>query len=107
MREVGASLFPEVNLTAGATRTKVTEVGANPVFGNPTRNDYIFGLGTSYELDFWGKIRRAKESAAANALATRNAKETVELSLIGLVTSNYLQLRGLDAQIAVIKFNQA
>jgi len=106
MREVGASLFPEVNLTAGATRTKVTEVGANPVFGNPTRNDYIFGLGTSYELDFWGKIRRAKESAAANALATRNAKETVELSLIGLVTSNYLQLRGLDAQIAVIKFNQ-
>jgi multidrug efflux system outer membrane protein len=57
-------------------------------------------------LDFWGKIKRAKESAAANALATRDAKETVELSLIGLVASNYLQLRGLDAQIAVTKANQ-
>jgi len=106
MREVGASLFPQIDLTAGATRTKVTEAGANPVFGKPTRNDFTFGLRTSYEIDFWGKIKRAKESAAANALALRDGKETVELSLIGLVANNYLQLRGLDAQIAVTKENQ-
>ncbi len=106
MREVGASLFPEVNLSADAKRNRVTELGAFPTFGSPTRNDFSFGLNTSYELDFWGKIRRAKESATANALATRDAKETVELSLIGLVASNYLQLRGLDAQIAVTNDNQ-
>lgn len=106
MREVGASLFPTVDFSADAKRSKVTELGAFPTFGSPIRNNYSFGLSTSYELDFWGKIRRAKESAAANALATRNAKETVELSLIGLVASNYLQLRGLDAQIAVILDNQ-
>jgi multidrug efflux system outer membrane protein len=106
MREVGASLFPTVNLSADVTRSKVTELGAFPVFGDKIRNNYSFGLSTSYELDFWGKIKRAKESAAANAMATRNAKETVELSLIGLVASNYLQLRGLDAQIAVTKDNQ-
>jgi outer membrane protein, multidrug efflux system len=106
MREVGASLFPQVNLSVDATRSKVTELGAFPVFGDKVRNNYSFGLNTSYEIDFWGKIRRAKESAAANALASRNAKETVELSLIGLVVSNYLQLRGLEAQIAVTKDNQ-
>ncbi len=106
MREVGASLFPQVDLSAGAKRSKVTELGAFPTFGSPIRNNYSFGLSTSYEIDFWGKIKRAKESAAANALATRDAKETVELSLIGLVASNYLQLRGLDAQIAVTKANQ-
>jgi outer membrane protein, multidrug efflux system len=106
MREVGASLFPQVDLSANANRSKVTELGPFPTFASPIRNNYSFGLSTSYELDFWGKIRRAKESAAANALATRNAKETVELSLIGLVTSNYLQLRGLDGQIAVTKDNQ-
>lgn len=106
MREVGASLFPQVDLTAGATRTKVTEAGANPVFGKPTRSDFTFGLQTSYEIDFWGKIKRAKESAVASALATRAGKDTVELSLIGLVTSNYLQLRGLEAQITVTKNNQ-
>jgi len=106
MREVGASLFPQVDLSADATRSKVTELGAFPVFGDKIRNNYSFGLSTSFEIDFWGKIRRAKESASANALASRNAKDTVELSLIGLVASNYLQMRGLDAQIAVTKDNQ-
>lgn len=107
MREVGASLFPQVDLGAGAKRSKVTELGAFPTFGSAERNNFSFGLNTSYEIDFWGKIKRAKEGATANALASRNAKETVELSLIGLVASNYLQLRGLEAQIAVTKNNQA
>ena len=106
MREVGASLFPQVNVSADATRSKVTELGPFPTFVSPIRNNYSFGLSTSYELDFWGKVRRAKESATANAMATRNAKETVALSLVGLVASNYLQLRGLEAQIAMTKGNQ-
>ena len=106
MREVGASLYPQVDLGAGASRNKVTELGAFPTFGGAIRNNFNFGLSTSYEIDFWGKIKRNKESAAANALASRAGKDTVELSLIGLVASNYLQLRGLDAQIAVTKDNQ-
>lgn len=106
MREVGASLFPEVSLSAAATRSKVTELGAFPVFISPIRNNYTFGFNTNYELDFWGRVRRAKESATANALASRYSKQTVELSLIGLVSSNYLQLRGIEAQIAVTKDNQ-
>jgi len=106
MREVGASLFPEVHLSADASRSKVTELGANPTFSSPERNNFRFGLNTSYEIDFWGRITRAKEAARASALGSRDAKETVELSLIGLVASNYLQLRGLDAQIAVTKDNQ-
>lgn len=106
MREVGGYLFPQVDFAADATRSKVTELGAFPTFGSPIRNNYSFGLSTSYEIDFWGKLKRNKEAAVANALASRNAKETVELSLVGLVASNYLQLRGLDAQIAVTKINQ-
>jgi multidrug efflux system outer membrane protein len=106
MREVGASLFPEVNFSADTARTKVTELGAFPVFIGPIRNNYTFGFNTIYELDFWGKVRRSKEAATANALASRYSKQTVELSLIGLVASNYLQLRGIEAQIAVTKDNQ-
>ena len=106
MREVGANLLPDVSLSADATRSRVTELGAFPVFGDKIRNNYTFGLNTSYEIDFWGKLRRNQEAATANMLASRNAKETVELSLVGLVASNYLQLRGLDAQIAVTKNNQ-
>ncbi|PKO53359.1 MAG: RND transporter [Betaproteobacteria bacterium HGW-Betaproteobacteria-20] len=101
MREVGASLLPEVNFSTRAERRQVTQLGVIPVFTGVIRNNFTFGLSTSYEVDFWGKLKRAKESARATSLASRYAKETVELSLVGLVASNYLLLRSLDAQIAV------
>jgi outer membrane protein, multidrug efflux system len=103
MREVGAALFPRIDLDAGASRSKVSQLGANPQFNsiNPIRESYSIQLGTSFELDFWGKLRRAKESARAQALASRYAHDTVALSLTGLVVSNYLQLRSLESQIAL------
>jgi len=99
-REVGAATFPQVDLNAGANRSRVTELGGNPVTTNP-RNNYKAELGTSFEIDFWGKLRRAKESARAQLLSTRYAKDTVALSLSGLVTTNYLILRSLDSQITL------
>jgi multidrug efflux system outer membrane protein len=101
LREVGSALFPTVGLDGDATRTRVTEAGAFPVFASNPRNNYILTLGTSFEIDFWGKLRRAKESARAQALATRYAQGTVALSLSSLVASNYLQMRSLESQIAV------
>lgn len=103
LREVGAALFPQVDLTSNAARSRITQLGATPLFNgvNPVRENYNIRLGTSFELDFWGKLRRAKESAKAQAMATRYAKDTVDLSLQGLVASNYLLLRSLEAQIAV------
>jgi multidrug efflux system outer membrane protein len=101
LREVGAALLPEVDLNGSATRSRVTEAGAFPVFSGNPRNDYIAQLGTSFEIDFWGKLRRAKESARAQALSTHYAKETVTLSLSGLVASNYLLLRSIEAQITI------
>lgn len=101
MREAGAFLFPQVNLDADATRSRVTEAGAFPVFAGNPRNNYIVQLGTSFEIDFWGKLRRAKEAARAQALSTRYARDTVELSLASQVVNNYLLLRSLESQIAV------
>ncbi len=107
LREIGAGLFPQVNLESAATRFRVTETGAFPVFPgiNVYRENYNVRLGAAYELDFWGKFRRAKESARAQALASRFAKDTVELSLKSLVVGNYLLLRSFDAQIALAKEN--
>lgn len=103
LREVGAALFPQINLDSSATRSRVTELGAFPAFNGPYRENYNIRLGTSFELDFWGKLRRAKESAKAQAMATVYARDTVELSLSGLVASNYLLLRSLEAQLAISK----
>jgi multidrug efflux system outer membrane protein len=101
LREVGAALLPQVDLDASASRSRVTETGAFPAFGGNPRNNYNITLGTSFEIDFWGKLRRAKESARAQALSTQYAKDTVALSLSGLVASNYLLLRSLETQIAI------
>jgi multidrug efflux system outer membrane protein len=107
LREVGAALLPEVNLQSSLTRTKVTELGAFPLFnGLPAyRTNNNISLGTVFELDFWGKLRRAKESARAQALGSRFAKDTVDLSLKGLVANNYLLLRSLESQIHFSKEN--
>ncbi|MDO9366469.1 MAG: efflux transporter outer membrane subunit [Methylotenera sp.] len=105
MREVGAFLLPQIDLDAGAKRSRVTEAGANQQFSQNPRNNYNLQLGTSFELDFWGKLRRAKESARAQALASRYAKDTVALSLTGLVATNYLIVRGLESQIVIANDN--
>jgi len=107
MREVGAALFPLVNLDSSANRFRVTELGAVPMINgmSPTRSNFNVRLGTTFELDFWGKLRRAQESAKAQALASRFAKDTVDLSLKSLVTGDYLLLRSLEAQIEISKAN--
>ncbi|HOY69353.1 MAG TPA: efflux transporter outer membrane subunit [Methylotenera sp.] len=104
-REIGAASLPQVDVSASANRSRVTEAGvAEDVINNP-RNNFKAQLGTSFELDFWGKLQRAKESARAQALSTSYAKDTVALSLSGLVVNQYLVLRSLDSQIALSQEN--
>ena len=105
LREVGGYLYPQVDLNSAARRSRVTEAGANQqIFNNP-RSSYNVQLGTTFELDFWGKLRRAKEAARAQALSSRYARDTVALSLTGLVAGNYLTLRSLESQIAIARDN--
>jgi len=111
LREVGAALLPEVDLNSQAYRNRVTRTATVPLSNIPAlRKDYLVRLGTSFELDFWGKLRRAKESAKAEFLASQYSKDTVVLSLQSLVASNYLFLRSLDSQIqftkASVKFKE-
>lgn len=106
MREVGAALLPSVDLSTTAVRNRVTEAGIFPVFAANPRNSYNLALNSSIELDFWGKLRRAKEAARANYLSTQFAKETVAWSLSSLVANNYLIIRSLDSQLNVNAANQ-
>lgn len=102
--EIGAASLPQVDLNGVANRSRVTESGANEVSNNP-RNLYRAQLATTFEIDFWGKLIRAKESVRAQVLAGQYAKDTVALSLTGLVASHYLTLRSLDTQISVTQAN--
>jgi multidrug efflux system outer membrane protein len=102
MREAGAALTPSVDLDAGASRSRSSTKAAvfntaMPVY----RTSHTLGLSTAFELDFWGRLRRTKEAAKAQALASRYARDTVQISLAGMVANSYLALRAFDAELAV------
>jgi multidrug efflux system outer membrane protein len=58
-------------------------------------------LSLSWELDFWGRYRRATEAARASLLATTWAHEAVVSTLVSDVATAYFQLRSLDLQLEI------
>ena len=58
-------------------------------------------LSLAWELDFWGKFRRATEAARGNLLATEWARQAVVSTLVSDVATAYFQLRALDLQLEI------
>ncbi len=54
-----------------------------------------------WELDFWGKYRRATEAARANLVATEWARRAVINTLVSNVAAAYFELRTLDLQLEI------
>jgi multidrug efflux system outer membrane protein len=66
-------------------------------------SNFTLGASLSYELDLWGRVRRAVESADAQALAARYDRDGVLLMMTHQVAVAYFQLRGADAEIAILE----
>jgi outer membrane protein, multidrug efflux system len=100
-----SALFPQVGYSGDAARQRFSEKLDNaPVSGIPNPDtSYQAFLSASWEIDLWGRIRRQSEAARANLMATEEARRGVVLSLVSLVATSYLQLRGLDEQLVVAK----
>ena len=101
-----SQLFPQVGYLASGERERVTEAGSNAaaarLIPNPS-TAYQSLLTASWEIDLWGRIRRLSEAARANLLATNEARRGVILTLVSSVATDYIQLRGLDEQLAISK----
>ncbi len=70
------------------------------ISGQSVNNAWRLGLSSTFEIDFWGRLRRGAESATATAMASRYAAEVVKLTTVGVTAQTYFALRSLDAQIA-------
>jgi multidrug efflux system outer membrane protein len=89
-----SSLFPQVQANADFNG------GKDPT----TRSKYnILGLtaDAAFQLDFFGRLRRATEASRAQLLATEDARQTVTLTLVSDVASNYFHLLDLDLQLRI------
>ncbi len=93
-----AALFPTLDANASITRSR----SPTGLIGGTTAGRIIdnrsVALNSSWEIDLWGRLRRALESSAANAQASAADLAAARLSAQAELASNYFQLRVLDAQ---------
>jgi NodT family efflux transporter outer membrane factor (OMF) lipoprotein len=109
--EQRASLFPTVSLTGSGTRSgnggggRVTvDPNGNVVgaAGGGATNSFRLSLGSSWEPDVWGRLRAGVTAASASAQASAADLASARLSAQGELASDYLQLRAIDAQRALL-----
>lgn len=101
-----ASLFPELRGGAGYDRQRLStespllsqiNVSQFPGFV-PDANDFKASLQVAYELDIWGKNRRARESALHELRGDVERRRSIGLSLAGEVTLAYVDYRTLESR---------
>jgi multidrug efflux system outer membrane protein len=85
--------------------TSSTSSNPSPSFVTSNRFQVPFDL--SYEIDFWGRVRNAYESAQAQVQATIHDMEVVRQTLLADLANNYFNLRAFDTQAAILERNLA
>jgi multidrug efflux system outer membrane protein len=92
-------LFPELGGIANAARGDDTTLGGQSTGDDIERNLAV--LAASWELDVWGRIRRASEASRAEMLASEALRRGVVLSLVSSVAQAYFELRELDLELEI------
>ncbi len=97
-----ADLLPTIAGEASAQRSHGGSVSTGGAGAATTIDRYSAGLGiTSFELDFWGRVRSLSNAGRATYLATIEAERAFRLSLIADVAGAYLALREADERISL------
>jgi multidrug efflux system outer membrane protein len=98
--------FPNVGASADISTIRSSRNGATPLPASfvPSQNR-TFGGATldllSFELDLWGRLRRATEAARANLLGAEENRKAVMTGLVSEVAAAYFSLRELDYELEI------
>lgn len=102
-----ADQLPRLDGQGSSARGLLSHRGLSPaVEGHDTYYLHNASGILSWELDLWGKYRRASEAARANLLASEAARNAVVLSLTAETVRGYFDLRTLDQQLAIARRTQ-
>lgn len=97
-----ADLWPKFDATGSAGKARLSENGLDlPAGAALERESYSLSADVSWELDFFGRIRRTTEAQQALFLATEEARRSAVLALIADVARAYFELRDLDRRLDV------
>ena len=95
-----ADQFPTLSAGAAIADVRTPQSNFLPAFETSAGQASASAI---WELDFWGKFRRATEAARASLLASEWAREEVVSTLVANVATAYFQLRALDLQLEISK----
>jgi len=86
------------------------QVGADPNFNGGKEGTFqtkynflMLTADAAFQLDFFGRLRRADEAARAELLASEDARQTVILTLVSDVASDYFTLLELDLELQITR----
>lgn len=100
-----ADLLPRAEASGTAAKQHLSEKDDSLIsrfLPNP-HNSFQATLSAAWELDLWGRYRRADEASRAQLMSTEQARLGVILSVVSSVASGYINLRDLDNQLIIAK----
>ena len=113
VRAASAALLPQVNGSGSAAAVRQSLLGPIGSIGTHLPgfqrdiDDYTLGGAASWELDLFGGLRREHEAARADAEAAADEAVAIRTAVAGETADAYLQVRGLQARIAVAERQRA
>jgi len=93
-----ADQLPSLSASGVLTSVRTGKTTLSPAYQAETGQ---LALSASWELDFWGKYRRATEATRADLAATEWGRRAVISTLVSNVASAYFQLRTLDLELEI------
>jgi len=95
-----ADLLPQIDYRGAASRQRLFQITGLP---NETFNLFLGSFNLAWEIDIWGRIRRATESARADYLAAEAFRRGVLLTLVSDVAQAYFELLELDRELEIAR----
>jgi outer membrane protein, multidrug efflux system len=96
--------FPTITASADTTTVRLSKNGLTPVPANVNRDRTVGGVVLnllSFEVDVWGRLRRATEAARAQVLAAEDTRQAVLTTLVSDVATAYFDLLELDKELEI------
>ena len=97
--------IPQLSATGSLEYTRISRGTTSIPSSIPFNQDINYGAAglnlLSFEIDLWGRLRRATEAARATLLSTEANRQAVVSTLVSQVAADYLQLRELDYELEI------
>ena len=100
-------LYPEIGAGFGTTQEQRSRVGdpklSKEQVPDRTYSNWALTGSLSWEIDLFGRLRRGREAAVAQYLATEEGRKAVMVTLVGDIASTYFYLRELDLSLEIAR----